>query len=85
MFTYDDVYSKVFELLKSVLSQHRAEALNFQDGDINGMNSVEFIKFIVLIETEYDFEFYDDDLKMGNFKDYPDLVHYVQRRTNGED
>ena len=52
MFTYDDVYSKVFELLKSVLSQHRAEALNFQDVDINGMNSVEFIKFIVLIETE---------------------------------
>ena len=85
MFTYDDVYSKVFELLKSVLGQQRGADLNFKNVDISGMNSVEFIKFIVLIETEYDFEFYDDDLKMGNFKDYPDLIQYVQRRANGED
>ena len=32
------------------------------------VNSVDYIKIIVAIELEYDFEFNDDDLSIGRFK-----------------
>ena len=45
-----------------------------------GINSVDFIKIIVNIETRYDFEFYDSDLEMERFKNIRDLRDYIISR-----
>lgn len=45
-----------------------------------GINSVDFIKIIVAIETEYDFEFLDEDLAMDRFHAVRDLSDYVLQR-----
>lgn len=48
--------------------------------DSLGINSVNFIKFVVDIETEFDIEFDDNDLNFNNFKNIACLVDYVEAR-----
>jgi acyl carrier protein len=45
-----------------------------------GLNSVEFIKLIVIIEKEFEFEFDDDRLDYNKFSTLRDLVEYIESR-----
>jgi len=45
-----------------------------------GMDSINIIKVIINIESEFGFEFTDEDLNMENFRNIRNLVEYVQGR-----
>ena len=45
-----------------------------------GINSITFVKILIAIENEYDFEFDDDDLNFENFKTVSTLAKYVEDR-----
>ena len=49
------------------------------------VNSVDYIKIIVAIELEYDFEFNDDDLSIGRFKTITELSQYIMTRLSEQD
>jgi acyl carrier protein len=50
------------------------------DLTVLGMNSINAIKIIVDIESEYGFEFDDEDLNIDNFRTLNNLVSYVKSR-----
>jgi acyl carrier protein len=45
-----------------------------------GINSVDFIKFIVGIETIYDFEFDDEDIQAGRFETMGELADFINSK-----
>lgn len=47
-----------------------------------GVSSITFIKTIVAIETEFDFEFDDEDLDYNKFPNIGSLVTYVQNKVS---
>ena len=63
--------------IKSVLARtFKSDTAKFSlhDDLINfGLNSINFIKFIILLEEEFDLEFYDSDIMINNFKSIHDI------------
>lgn len=47
-----------------------------------GVNSITFIGIVVAIETEFDFEFGDEDLNHNKFPNLESLVSYVQNKVS---
>ncbi|MFE9279639.1 acyl carrier protein [Paenibacillus glucanolyticus] len=47
-----------------------------------GINSVIFIKTVVMIEGTFDIEFEDDDLDVNNFVDLKSLTKHVYSKIN---
>ena len=45
--------------------------------DSLGLNSIMFIKKIVAIESEFDFEFEDEELNMEKFNTINELISYI--------
>ncbi len=75
----DVIIEKVIDIIKeyvNVNEQIDADS-NFSDF---GINSVNFIKIIVGVENEFDFEFYDSDLVMDRFKSIRELSEYILTR-----
>ena len=80
-FDIDDVRVRLFKIYKSQLAAEKSEKIKeISDIEFATLNSVEYIKFVVLVETEYDFEFLPEDLKMGRFGCFEDIVEYVYKR-----
>lgn len=60
-----------------------SEIVNLDDNMLSyNINSVDFIKIVVSIETEFDFEFHEDDLAMGRFTTFGEIADYVEQRLN---
>ncbi len=47
-----------------------------------GVNSLNFMKVIVYIESEFEFEFEDDALNVKNYENAMSLVNYINKRIN---
>jgi acyl carrier protein len=45
-----------------------------------GMDSINILKVIVGIETEFGFMFEDEDLNADNFRDLNNIITYIERR-----
>lgn len=45
-----------------------------------GINSITFIKIVLTIETEFGFEFGDEDLDYNKFLTLKDLVKYIEQK-----
>lgn len=48
-----------------------------------GVNSLTFIKAIVAIENEFEFEFLDDELDMSQYENFQDLIDFIERKKGG--
>ena len=54
-----EIEQKIFELIKKNIANEKMDILaNLTD---LGINSITFVKILIAIENEYDFEFDDDD------------------------
>lgn len=80
---YQNVEKKVADIiLEYSNANNQGGGISVDDHFDNfGINSVDFIKIIVGIETAFDFEFLDDDLQMGRFNNMRQLIEYVIERT----
>ncbi len=74
---------KVREIFAQYSNISDSEKVVSIDDDFSkfSINSVDFIKIIVGIETEFGFEFYDDDLQVDRFKTMHELMDYIMIRT----
>lgn len=80
----DQVESKVRNILIEVLGKEltlKQVSMTDRFEEI-GVNSLNFIKFIVSIESEFEFEFEDDALNVKNYENIMSLVNYVDKRVN---
>ena len=81
---YADVENRVLKIYKDYISSDEIkENLNSNSvlNDI-GINSIDFIKIIVALETEFDFEFDDDDLQPEKYVIVKDIVDYIIEKTD---
>ena len=46
-----------------------------------GVNSINYIKLVVAVETKFGFEFDDDDLDYTQFKTPHDLISYIRKHV----
>lgn len=47
-----------------------------------GINSIGFVRIVVAIETEFDFEFDDDYLDPTRFQSINDIIEYIMVNVN---
>lgn len=72
--------------LKSLIKQVYGEAelidnIRLDDSlAILGINSVDFIKLIVLIENEFEIEFDDTHLEYTKFGKFEDFIKYIESK-----
>jgi acyl carrier protein len=80
--TFEEAKEKVVCIVKEYANVSDTDPELTIDDDFTdfAINSVDFIKIIVGIETAFDFEFYDDDLQMGRFNNMRDLIDYIVQR-----
>lgn len=83
---FKETSDKVVKIIeKYVENNSEDEELSIDESFSNiSINSVDFIKIIVGIETEFDFEFYDDDLRMDRFQNIHEILDYIIERKHNE-
>lgn len=80
----EDVARKVKELVSEVL-ELKCSIEEIKEDDMlstYGLSSFTAIRLIVLIESEYDFEFLDEDLVFENFESLNKLVDYIMKSAS---
>lgn len=76
------------EKIKHIIAKNLDLQVPLQDIRIDtkladiGISSITFIKIIVAIETEFDFQFDDVNLDYGKYPDFGSLISYVQFKVN---
>jgi acyl carrier protein len=69
------VFRKTYELEIS------EEELKIEEEFFNyGVNSLDFIKFLLAIEKEFGFRFKDDELKLNAFKNLKSVIDYLEEK-----
>ena len=77
-----DIREQVDEIIANLL-----EDLVFEDDTISkddemllGLNSFQFIGFVVELENHFDIEFEEEMLRLGSFSSIDDICEYIQYR-----
>ncbi len=74
-----DIDEKIINIIKEELSiEHVTPEMELEKIEIN---SIGFIKIIVAIETEFDFEFEDEKMLFSAFPKIEDIIHYTKLKT----
>jgi amino acid adenylation domain-containing protein len=78
----NDVQKRAFEVIIANLSEKVSDNVSL-DMDFNsiGLDSITFIKTIVALEGEFDFEFDDEMLLITKFPTVRSMVEYVESKT----
>jgi amino acid adenylation domain-containing protein len=77
-----DIQKRAFEVIIANLSEKVSDNVSL-DMDFNsiGLNSITFIKTIVALEREFDFEFDDEMLLITKFPTVKSMVEYVESKV----
>ncbi|UED72193.1 phosphopantetheine-binding protein [Brevibacillus sp. DP1.3A] len=76
------IATQLKEILKRELELgEQVDQLQLKDSLTSiGLSSLSFIKLIVAIENQFNFEFEDEDLNYKVFQTLQDVVNYVEKR-----
>ena len=78
----ENINNRLAEMISTVLETEMDQQFHQQLNDFTnaGISSIDFIRIVVMIENEYDFEFMDEDLVQTKFRSISDLSEYIQKR-----
>jgi acyl carrier protein len=81
------VKEKILEFIEQLSEVENVKKKVMDEGSIEAayLNSVSFIKLIVMIEEEYDIEFADEILVSGNDISLKDLCTYIENKISEVD
>lgn len=72
--------------LKKILNETLNREVNLENeiklGDL--LSSLDFVKLVVIIEKEFDIEFYDEDLDLNIFENIKDIEIYIQKQLENK-
>lgn len=78
-----DVQKRAFEIIIESLSEKNSDDVSlYMDFNSIGLDSITFIKTIVALECEFDFEFDDEMLLITKFPTVKSMVEYVESKVN---
>ncbi|MCK4258885.1 MAG: acyl carrier protein [Halanaerobiales bacterium] len=67
--------------VREVIGDPNIELTLDQKIDELGLNSIDFIKFLVFIEQEFDIEFEDEDLELGQYSTLENVIDKVASKV----
>jgi acyl carrier protein len=74
-----EIENKIKEILSSVFDI--SEEINCEDELINiGMDSIKFVKLVVIIENEFNLQFPFEDIDFNRFSTIKDLIYFVESK-----
>lgn len=71
-----EIENKIYDIINNTLEKHCILSYDTKYEQI-GLDSFEFIRLIVELEKEFDFEFADDMLVATNFQTIGNIVDFV--------
>lgn len=77
--------NRITELLLDFQTQLSEEGYLSQDGSTLELDSIAFIKFIVLLEDEFNIHFDVDKIDVENFKTIHDLTVYIEDKFQNKE
>lgn len=77
-----DIENRVIEIVQTNIENQRVIDAEAQFSELP-INSIEFIKIVIELETEFDFEFEDNKLLFSEFQTVQSMIDYVLKRTEG--
>lgn len=79
----DEILEKVKSILNQMLKDVIPEVgIKPEDTLLDlSINSITFIKVVIIIESEFGFEFEDEDLNINKFKTVMDIVDYIEEKV----
>ena len=76
-----DIQKRAFEVILSNFNEKETNNISiYSDFASIGVESITFIKIIVALELEFDFEFDDEMLLITNFSTLKSMVDYVESK-----
>lgn len=77
-----EIKEKIIEIISNLSDLEDASQYLQDNDDLSkiGMNSILFIKTIVALETEFDFEFEEEALDYKKFTSLDSLCSYVEKQ-----
>ena len=77
----NDIQKRAANIIVSNIEPDKLNDISFETNlDINGMNSITFIKTVVDLEGEFDFEFDDEMLLITAFPTIMSMIKYVETK-----
>ncbi|MCX7748511.1 MAG: acyl carrier protein [Clostridia bacterium] len=78
-----EIFDRVVQVLSKQFGGYVPENGLSVDQALTGLdiNSVDFVKMVIALESEFGFEFDDDDVSFNRFKNLGDLVSYIEAKT----
>ena len=73
-------HKKILEIVNELFPALENEISLNTDLNTVGLDSISFIRIIVALEEEYDFEFDDEMLDISIYKTIKDFIHYVDKK-----
>lgn len=78
-----EIALKLKGIISNVCGEEKEEIKNLDEHDNLlevGINSIDFVKLVVLIEEEFDMEFDDDFLDFSKLNKFGDVVAYIEEQ-----
>lgn len=77
-----EIFNKVAEEIKKLLKDQDVDLQMTSVIQEIGLNSIDFIKLLVFIEDEFEFEFDDEDLMMDKYVIIEDVIDIIHDNAN---
>ena len=78
----NDIQKRVFEVISSTLDSKIGDLTVETEFAGAGIDSITFIKIVVALESEFDFEFDDEMLLITKFPTIKKMIDYVESKAN---
>lgn len=78
------IQNKILDIIIQNLDDKASSCVSI-DSNFSEVDSITFIKIVVELETEFDFEFDDEMLLITNFPTVKSMVEYVMSKGRGLD
>lgn len=77
-----DIQNQAFEVILSILNEKEMHNMSINtDFPLIGIDSITFIKIVVALECEFEFEFDDEMLLNTKFPTVKSMIEYVESKT----
>lgn len=78
-----NIKEQVISVIEERFPDRNVKAVLEQTDDFSKLeiNSIEYVKLVVDLETAFDIEFEDEKLKAGSFRTIEDLCSYIKQAS----
>lgn len=76
------VIERIIEVINGVVNENNKELTGDTKVESIGVSSIDYVKILIMLETEFDIEFDDDDLVLDENTFISDLANKISAKIN---